>query len=152
MGTADEKTNTDSMPPASGRLKILIVDDSKTSRLALESILAPFGDCDAAGDGVDALKAFSLAWERGDPYRLICMDIMMPHLDGIQALKMIRKMEREMGVLKSDGVKVVMITSVDNPLFIFEAYHRGGANAYLYKPVEKAKLLNELIRLGLIAQ
>lgn len=149
MGTVDERS-THSTPPTSGRLKILIVDDSKTSRLALESILAPFAECDVAGDGVDALKAFSLAWERGDPYRLICMDIMMPHLDGIQALKMIRKMEREMGVLKSDGVKVIMITSIDNPLFIFEAYHRGGANAYLYKPVDKAKLLDELKRLEII--
>ena len=151
MGIGQErKDESDPMPPAHGRLKILIVDDSKTSRLALERILAPLGDCDLAGDGVDALKAFSLAWERGDPYHLICLDIMMPHLDGLQALKMIRTMEREMGILKADGAKIIMITSIENPLYVFEAYHRGGANAYLYKPIDMHKILAELKRLELI--
>lgn len=138
------------MPLQDGKLRILIVDDSTTSRLALERILSPHGDCDLAGNGVDAVKAFALAWECDRPYHLICLDIMMPHLDGIEALKMIRQKEREMGILKSDGAKIIMITSVENPLFIFEAYHRGGADAYLYKPIDGTKLREELGRLGLI--
>lgn len=139
------------MPVPGGRLRILIVDDSKTSRLALESILSPYGDCDLAGNGEDAIKAFSLAWERNNPYDLICMDIMMPRVDGIQALKMIRKMEREMGIMQSEASKVVMISAVDNPRYIFEAYHQGRANAYIYKPLDKQKILEELKKLNLTA-
>jgi two-component system, chemotaxis family, chemotaxis protein CheY len=133
------------------RLKILIVDDSKTSRLALERLLAPYGDCDHGADGEDAIKAFSMAWEQGRPYELICLDIMMPRVDGIQALMIMRRMEREIGILKPNGAKIIMVTSIDNPRIVFEAYYRGGADAYLYKPVEKQKLLDELKRLELIA-
>jgi two-component system, chemotaxis family, chemotaxis protein CheY len=133
------------------RLKILIVDDSKTSRLALERLLAPYGDCDHGVNGEDAIKAFSMAWEQGRPYELICLDIMMPRVDGIQALMIMRRMEREIGILKPNGAKIIMVTSIDNPRIVFEAYYRGGADAYLYKPVEKQKLLDELKRLELIA-
>lgn len=135
--------------PDRDRLRILIVDDSKTSRLALERILEPYGDCDLGSNGEDAIKAFSMAWEQGSPYDLICMDIMMPHVDGIQALMIIRRMERERGILKQDGARIVIVTSIDNPNAVFEAYYRGGADAYLYKPVEKEKLIAELKRLGL---
>jgi two-component system chemotaxis response regulator CheY len=133
------------------RLRILIVDDSKTSRLALERILEPYGDCELGSNGEDAIKAFSLAWEQGRPYDLICLDIMMPHVDGIQALMIIRRMEREMGILNPHGAKVIIVTNIDNPSIVFEAYYRGGANAYLYKPVDKSKLTSELKRLALIA-
>ena len=132
------------------RLRILIVDDSKTSRLALERILEPYGDCELGSNGEDAIKAFSLAWEQGRPYDLICLDIMMPHVDGIQALMIIRRMEREMGILNPHGAKVIIVTNIDNPSIVFEAYYRGGANAYLYKPVDKSKLTSELKRLALI--
>lgn len=138
------------MSSENGRLRILIVDDSKTSRLALERILADYGDCDLGATGADAIKAFTLAWEQGHPYDLICLDVMMPHVDGIQALMIIRRMERERGILKASGAKILMVTSVDNPRIVFEAMYRGSADAYLYKPVDKQKILDELRRLALI--
>ena len=92
-----------------------------------------------------------MAWEQGLPYDLICLDIMMPHVDGIQALMIIRRMEREMGILKPNGARIIIVTNIDNPSIVFEAYYRGGADAYLYKPVDKTKLTAELKRLKLIA-
>ena len=139
------------MPSYHARLRILIVDDSKTSRLALERLLEPYGDCELGSNGEDAIKAFSMAWEQGLPYDLICLDIMMPHVDGIQALMIIRRMEREMGILKPNGARIIIVTNIDNPSIVFEAYYRGGADAYLYKPVDKTKLTDELKRLKLIA-
>jgi len=139
------------MPSYHARLRILIVDDSKTSRLALERLLEPYGDCELGSNGEDAIKAFSMAWEQGLPYDLICLDIMMPHVDGIQALMIIRRMEREMGILKPNGARIIIVTNIDNPSIVFEAYYRGGADAYLYKPVDKTKLTAELKRLKLIA-
>ncbi|MEN6473903.1 MAG: response regulator [Syntrophaceae bacterium] len=139
------------MPTDHARKRILIVDDSKTSRLALERLLEPYGDCELGSNGEDAIKAFSMAWEQGHPYDLICLDVMMPHVDGIQALMIIRRMEREMGILKPDSAKIIIVTNIDNPSIVFEAYYRGGADAYLYKPIEKTKLTAELKRLTLIA-
>jgi len=139
------------MPSDHARLRILIVDDSKTSRLALERLLEPYGDCELGSTGEDAIKAFSMAWEQGRPYDLICLDIMMPHVDGIQALMIIRRMEREMGILKPGSAKIIIVSNIDNPSIVFEAYYRGGADSYLYKPVDKTKLVAELQRLGLTA-
>ena len=71
--------------------KVLIVEDEFTSRKILEDILSPYGQCDMVVDGNDAIKIFKLALKENDPYNLICMDIMMPKMDGQQALKEIRK-------------------------------------------------------------
>jgi two-component system chemotaxis response regulator CheY len=138
------------MPDSEGNLRILLADVSMTSRLATERILSDYGTCDAAEDGMDSVKAFTLAWELGRNYDLICIDLMLPRVGGIDAIKMMRKIEREMGVLKADSVKIIVITAVVNPAYIFEACYRGGANSYLYKPVDRKKILEEMIKLGLI--
>jgi len=41
-------------------------------------------------DGIEAVDAFMLALDEGKPYDLVCLDIMMPKLDGTRALKAIR--------------------------------------------------------------
>ncbi|HEY9161688.1 MAG TPA: response regulator [Desulfomonilia bacterium] len=138
------------MPDSNGKLKILLADVSMTSRLALERILENYGYCDSAEDGMDCVKAFTLALELGKPYDLVCIDLMLPRIGGIDAIKMMRKIEREMGVLVADSVKIIVITAVVNPAYIFEACYRGGANLYLYKPVEQKKILEELRKFGLI--
>ena len=138
------------MPDNEGKLRILLADVSMTSRLALERILSNYGTCDAAEDGMDTVKAFTMAWELGRNYDLICIDLMLPRVGGIDAIKMMRKIEREMGVLKADSVKIIVITAVVNPAYIFEACYRGGANSYLYKPVDRKKILEEMTKYGLI--
>jgi two-component system, chemotaxis family, chemotaxis protein CheY len=138
------------MPDSNGKLKILLADVSMTSRLALDHIFEKYGHCDAAEDGMDCVKAFTLALELGMPYDLVCIDLMLPRIGGIDAIKMMRKIEREMGVLTADSVKIIVITAVVNPAYIFEACYRGGANQYLYKPVEKKKILEEMTKFGLI--
>jgi two-component system, chemotaxis family, chemotaxis protein CheY len=138
------------MPKNDSKLKILLADVSMTSRLAIERILSDYGTCVAAEDGMDCVKAYTLALELGSPYDLICIDLMLPRVGGIDAIKMMRKIEREMGVLKADAVKIIVITAVVNPAYIFEACYRGGANSYLYKPVDRKKILEEMIKLGLI--
>ena len=67
-------------------MKTLIVEDEPTSRLLLQAILSGYGDCDIATDGEEAVEAFRSALEQGVPYNLVCMDIMMPKLDGHEAL------------------------------------------------------------------
>jgi two-component system chemotaxis response regulator CheY len=86
-------------------MRILIVDDDFSSRLILQEMLSPYGECDVAVNGTQAVEAFMLAWHEDRRYDLICLDIMMPDVDGQVVLKGIRSMEESEGVLLGDGVK-----------------------------------------------
>ncbi len=131
-------------------IKILIVEDDFIVRRILKDILSPYGDCDIVVDGEEAIQAFRLAWEEKEPYDLICLDIMMPKLDGQEALRQIREMEKEIGIQGSAEVKVIMVTALDDPKNVVEAYYRGGATSYIVKPIVKVRLLDEIRSFGLI--
>ncbi len=79
-------------------MRILIAEDGFISRVLLAEILSPYADCDIATDGEEEIHAFELAWERGNPYDFICTDIVLPNLNGQQALERIREIETEMGL------------------------------------------------------
>lgn len=130
-------------------MRVLIVDDDFISRRLMQKMLSEHGECDIAVDGAEAIKAFKLAWEEGRPYDLICMDIVMPNLDGQQALKSIRILEKDMSVDRSREVKIIMTTSLGDPENVSDAIFRGGATAYLIKPISKPNLLSELRKLEL---
>ena len=131
-------------------MKTLIVEDDFISRRILAQILSPYGACDVAIDGEEALVAFQLGLDEAAPYDLICMDIMMPHMNGQDALKLIRALERERGIAEAHGVKVIMTSAKENPRDVVEAMYHGGATVYIVKPIGKQKLLQELRGLKLI--
>ncbi len=131
-------------------MKTLIVEDDVISRFMLKDFLSPYGNCDTVGNGSEALQAFRIAVEKNEPYDLICMDIMMPIVDGQEAIRQIRNLEKEKGIKASAEVKVIMITSVDDPKIAMDFYYKGGADSYIVKPVKKQKLIDELRILGLI--
>lgn len=129
-------------------MRILIVEDDFGSRRLLQALLKPYGTCDVVVDGEEAVEAFRLAHEDGQRYDVIFLDIMMPRLDGQEALKRIRTLEKELGVRGVDEVKVVMTTALEDPRNVVEAYYRGGATSYVVKPIDKAKIAEEMEKLG----
>ena len=131
-------------------MKCLIVEDDFISRRILRELLGAFFDCEIAVDGEEAVTAFRMAHEAKTPYDLICMDIMMPKMDGREALRLIRKLEKELEVPPNLEVKVVMTTALDDPKTVFDSFYQDGATAYLVKPISKQKLVRELRALGLI--
>jgi len=131
-------------------MRALIAEDDFIARKYLKEILSPYGDCDIVVDGQEAVQAFRLAWDEKKPYDLICLDIMMPNMDGHQALKEIREMERTIGIKGSSEVKVIMITALGEPKNVCEAYYKGGATSYIVKPVDRAKLIEEIRSFRLI--
>jgi two-component system, chemotaxis family, chemotaxis protein CheY len=131
-------------------MKALVVEDDFVSRLVLQKIIAPFGLCDVAVNGIEAVQAFNLAVREGQRYDLICLDIMMPEMDGKEALKIIRQKEREAGILPSNETKIVMITALDTPKEVIEVYYKGGCTAYLVKPIEKIRVINTLREIEVI--
>ena len=83
-------------------MKTLIVEDDFTSRLLMQELLKGFGMVKVAVDGQEGVEAVRLALKNGEPFNLICLDIMMPELDGQQTLRVIREMEEDKGILSSE--------------------------------------------------
>ena len=129
-------------------MKTLIVEDDFTSRLLMQELLQGLGPAHIAVDGQEAVEAVRVALKDGEPYDLICLDIMMPGLDGQQALRVIREMEDERGIGLTKGTKVVMTTGLFDLQSVVSAY-QGLCDGYLTKPIHKKQLLDELYRLGL---
>ena len=129
-------------------MKTLIVEDDFTSRLLMQEMLKDLGQVLVAVDGQEAVEAVRLALKNGEPYDLICLDILMPDLDGQQALRVIREMEADREILPGQGVKIIMTTSLadlENKARAFVSQCDG----YLTKPIYKRLLLAELDRLKL---
>jgi two-component system, chemotaxis family, chemotaxis protein CheY len=131
-------------------MKTLIVEDDFISRTILKKILSPFGSCDTVVNGKEAVEAFCFAKDEGSQYDLICLDIMMPEMDGREALKIIRQKEKEHGVSPKDEAKIVMITALDTPKEVIDAYYKGGCSSYIVKPIQKAKIIGHILDLGLV--
>ena len=130
-------------------MKTLIVEDDFTSRLLLQELLKSYGPLHVAVNGKEAVEAAIAAREAGEPYDLICLDIMMPEMDGQEALRRIREQEEARNTLSSNGAKIVMTTALDDIKNVSAAY-QSLCDGYLTKPIQKAKLLEELRKLELI--
>jgi len=131
-------------------LKVLIAEDDFASRLLLQGILNGYGTSHVAINGKEALEAVRLALEAGEYYDLICLDIMMPEMDGHEALKQIRALEEASGQVSRTGAKIVMTSALADRDNVLEAI-QGQCDHYLAKPIHKAKLLEVLRKLALIA-
>lgn len=131
-------------------MKTLIVEDEITSRLLLKALLSPWGECDEACEGREAVQMFGAAVNRGVPYDLVLMDIMMPELDGQHALRAMRRFEEQAGIFGDAQCRVLMVTALSDQNQVLEAFMRGGAIGYLVKPIEKARLYGELRKLGFL--
>ncbi len=132
-------------------MKCLIIEDDSISRKLLEVYLADRAECSAACDGREAVGMFEEALKANVPYDLICLDIMMPEMDGRETLEAIREIEADYGIGGLDGAKVIMTTALDDSTDIFSAF-REGCEAYVVKPVRKEKLLEEVRKLGLLTE
>ena len=146
----NEKTEkTENSQPPINQFKTLIVEDDFTSRLLLQEFLKAYGLPHIAVNGKEAVEAVRAALETGEPYRLICLDIIMPEMDGQTALKQIRKLEENKGIFSTDGAKIIMTTAHGTPEQVQKAF-MGLCDGFLVKPVSKMKMEEELRKLGLI--
>jgi len=130
-------------------MKILIAEDDLTSRKFLFKFLSQYGECDLVVDGLEALDAFLISIKENKPYDLICLDIMMPKVDGVKVLKHIRDLEIQKGMLPGKRSKIIMTTALAEAQFVQNAFEIG-CDAYAAKPINTEKLIEVLHNLGLI--
>lgn len=126
--------------------RFLIVDDDITCRELLAILLSPYAQCDMAYNGREAVGAYRMALDSGQPYDLVCLDIMMPEMDGHSTLRAIRQIERERHILGSDGVPVLMLTASEDPKDCIRAFTEG-CECYVAKPIQEKSLMVEVHRL-----
>ena len=110
--------------------KILIVDDSRTSRKMLRNILESNGHeiIDEAVNGQEGVQKFQAL--KPD---VVTLDITMPVVDGVEALKMIKALDPES--------KVVMVTAAGQKNKMIECI-KAGANEFLTKPFEQQEIVD----------
>jgi len=132
-------------------MKSLVAEDDELARLLLHSILSRYGECHIAKNGEEAVQRVSYSMEQGDPYDIMCLDILMPVLDGPMALKKIREAERQAGIKEHKSLKVIMVTALEDFQTIVQAFEEGHCEGYLTKPVKEEELLEHLRELDLIS-
>ena len=132
-------------------MKTLIVEDNFTNRVLLQEYLKGYGPLHIAVNGKEAIEAVRIALvEADEPYDLICLDIIMPEMDGQEALRQIRLLEEDMGIKSFDGAKILMTSALKDVKNVMTAYKQL-ADGYLAKPIRKAELVEELEKLGLVS-
>jgi two-component system chemotaxis response regulator CheY len=131
-------------------MKILITDDNYASRRLLKAFLKDYGECFFATNGIEAVQAFKQALNEKEPFHLVCMDIMMPEMDGMEALREIRSLENAANIATANQVKVIMTTALDSRKDIIESFNEG-CEGYLIKPVEEVQINKVLKQLGLLS-
>jgi two-component system, chemotaxis family, sensor kinase CheA len=121
-GLAGTSTASPTAAPAAGPRRVLVVEDSVTSRLLLKHILEGAGcGVDTAVDGLDALSRL-----RGDRYDVVVSDVEMPNMDGLALTAAIRANPA------TAELPVILVTSLQTPEQR-EAGLRAGADAYFTK-------------------
>lgn len=130
-------------------MKILIVEDELSQQRLLEMLLVDYGSCDLAANGREALEAIQRAFDTQEPYDLVCMDIMMPEMDGQEALQKIRQIEIKHYREGLPGIKIIMITAQKMATNMLSAF-RAGCDAYITKPITRKKLIQQIYQLGLL--
>lgn len=130
-------------------MRILLAEDDFVTRKFMMNFLQKYGECEVTVDGMEAVDAFMMAMEEGEPYDLVCLDVMMPVMDGYQALIGIRNLEKEKGIPEDEQVKVIMATALNDEKNVKMAFDLG-CTIYSAKPIDQDRFEQALTKLGLI--
>jgi two-component system chemotaxis response regulator CheY len=132
-------------------LRILIAEDDLTSRKFLLKYFSKYGEVDVVIDGLEALDAYALSMKDKRPYNLICLDVMMPKVDGIKVLKAIRDYEKQHKILAENKAKIIMITALADTQYVNDAFGMG-CEAYIPKPVDLKNLKTVMTKLNILVK
>jgi two-component system chemotaxis response regulator CheY len=132
-------------------MRVLIVEDDFVGSRLMKKFLEAECFCHLAFDGREAIEAFEAALKEEKPYDLLCLDIMMPEVSGIDVLKTVRRLEEKCGIPPEKGVKVIMTTAMNDADVIVESFN-ARCDGYVVKPIRKEMLFEEIENLGLLTR
>ncbi len=115
------------------KIKILIADDHPVVREGLSAMLSKEHDIQVVGEAENGVEAIEKA--RALQPDVVLMDLRMPELDGVEAMRQIRAKNPEM--------KFIVLTTYDNDEYIFKGIE-AGARAYLLKDAPREELFTAI--------
>jgi two-component system chemotaxis response regulator CheY len=130
-------------------MKVLIAEDDFASSEYMLRFLSKYGECDITDNGAEAVEAFSMALQSKEGYDLVCLDIVMPKMDGYQVLSKIRELEKAYSIPEEQAAKIIMTSALSDGKHVTKAF-KLGCTAYAGKPIDQRKFENVLRKLGLI--
>ena len=116
--------------------RLLVVDDALFMRRMIAGVAAEAG-WEVVGEAGNGLEAIAL-YERLRP-DLVTMDLVMPEMGGLEALRQIRA--------EDPNARVVVVTALDQKQALMDSI-REGAIDFIVKPFERQRVLNLLAKLG----
>ncbi|MGK0290546.1 MAG: two-component system chemotaxis response regulator CheY [bacterium] len=125
-------------------MRILIVEDDSIQSHLLNTILKSYGACTIANDGLEGVNTFCEFTKKGEEFDIIFMDIMMPRMNGRDALIEIRKWEKAQNQKKT---QVVMVSAIREQHTIYSLFNEG-AECYIIKPYRVRSIKNLMNDLG----
>ena len=128
-------------------MRILIVEDDPVSAEVLSGLLSPYGDSEVAVDGEQGFTMYQKSLSEEEPFSLICLDIMLPKMDGQAVLQEIRSTEEAQGIIKEAAAKIIMTTALSDMESVLRAVENN-CTGYLVKPIMEEDLLTQLEKLG----
>lgn len=131
------------------QIKCLLVDDDELEREMIAQYLEGIAECDMAVNGQEAVEKFTAAHGSENPYDLLIMDIMMPVMNGHEAGREIRRIEREQGIPLAKQVKILILSALNTPKDAMESFMSVQSAAHLPKPIGPEKLREALGKLGI---
>jgi two-component system chemotaxis response regulator CheY len=131
-------------------LRILIIEDAPVNQEFLLLALRPHGECLAVLTGEAGLAEHRRALDQARPFDVIFLDIMLPGIDGLKTLELLRAEEDSFGVPQSRRAHVIITTVLDDDRAASRAFMRGNAVSYMTKPFRVHQITEELANLGLL--
>lgn len=133
QGTVEETKDVSKLS-IKGKRALLVEDNELNQEIASRLLIAEGLEVDIAGNGLEALNMFSEKPE--GYYDIVCMDVMMPVMDGLQATHLMRGLERE------DAKKIPIIAMTANAFTEdIERCLEAGMNTHIAKPIETEKMI-----------
>jgi two-component system, chemotaxis family, chemotaxis protein CheY len=124
-------------------LRMLVVEDDFASMFLLQSFLSQYGLCRIAATGSKAVEMVGSSLERGEKFDLICLDVMMPGMDGLEVLRRIRALENSHGIPSHFRAKIIMTTAVSDADQVLQCLHEF-CDSYILKPIDLDNLLVQM--------
>jgi len=119
--------------------KVLLVEDNSVTRSLLLEVLKNRAECRVATNGNDALKEYTASIDAKEPFDIILLDVMMPEVNGIDALNMIRM--RENIDSKSGYTPVIILTAYT---VLIESQIMSHYDAFIEKPIDSDELIKKM--------
>ena len=115
--------------------KILIVDDAAFMRMMIKNIVAKAG-YEVVGEAENGAQAVEMYKELKSD--LVIMDITMPEMDGIQAVKAIKEID--------PNANIIMCSAMGQQAMVMEAI-QAGAKDFIVKPFQQDRILQAIKRI-----